>query len=348
MNEVQQNPTPYIIPETSVTKPRLGFLGVGWIGLNRLKAIARSEMADVAVLCDVSERRLTKASDRLPDSLAVFDPEEFFSIDLDGIVIATPNAFHAEQSIRALEKGMAVFCQKPLGRNAAETSEIIETAKKADKLLGVDFSYRFTHFKLIYDLIRSGELGEIYSASLVFHNAWGPDKKWFYDPQISGGGCVLDLGIHLADLALWGLDFPEITSVNSSLFSKGKPVTESGGQAEDFAAAKITTEEGTSIQLECSWNLPAGQDAVIEATFYGTKGGACFRNVNGSFFDFRAEHLKGTERKVLADPPDNWEGRAVLNWLKKLSAGSGFDKETEQYMKTARVIDQIYKNGKTD
>lgn len=343
MNEIQADTVPYIIPDKVKTKPRLGFLGVGWIGLNRLQSLASTELADVAVICDISEECLAKASEAFPGALTVRDPEEFFSINLDGIVIATPNGFHAEQAIQALEHGMAVFCQKPLGCNTEETEKVVKAAKKADKLLGVDFSYRFTHFSIIRDLIKSGELGDVYAADFVFHNAYGPDKKWFYDPLISGGGCVLDLGVHLADMALWSLDFPEITSVCSTLFSEGKPLTDPEKQAEDFAAAQLTTKGGTSIQMACSWNLPAGQDAVIEAKFYGTKGGACFRNTNGSFFDFQAEHLKGTERNILAGPPDDWEGRAAADWLKKLTADPGFNKEAETYIQTARVIDQIYK-----
>lgn len=342
MNETQLATVPYILPETKAYKPRLGFLGVGWIGLNRLQTLAKSELADISVICDVSEKCLLKASETAPASLTLCDPDEFFSIDLDAVVIATPNGFHAEQAIRAFENGMAVFCQKPLGCSLDETTAIITAAKKANKLLGVDFSYRYTLFNKIYNLIQTGELGEIYAANLVFHNAYGPDKKWSYDPMISGGGCVLDLGIHLVDLALYSLGFPEVTSVNSSLFSKGRPVTDRLEQNEDFAAVQLTTDKGVSIQMACSWNLPAGQEARIEATFYGTKGGASFRNVNGSFYDFQAERFNGTEREVIAGPPDDWEGRAAIHWLKKLTTGSGFDEEAYRYEQTARVIEQIY------
>src|SRR5690606_2112222 len=123
----------------------------------------------------------------------------------DGVVIATPSALHAEQSIAALNMGKAVFCQKPLGRNAAETRAVVEAARKNNLLLGVDLCYRHTCFRRIHDIIQSGELGHIYATELTFHNAWGPGKEWFYDPKRSGGGCVVDLGIHLIDLALWTL-----------------------------------------------------------------------------------------------------------------------------------------------
>src|SRR5205085_415527 len=125
-------------------------------------------------------------------------------LDLDGLVIATPSASHAVQARAALERGIAVFCQKPLARTAAETASVVEAARAANRLLGVDLSYRHTEaMRHIGALARSGELGDIYAIDLVFHNAYGPDKAWFRDVKLSGGGCVIDLGTHLVDLALW-------------------------------------------------------------------------------------------------------------------------------------------------
>ena len=191
----------------AVTKPRLGFLGVGWIGANRLGALARSGLVEVSALADPVREVAEKAAVHAPDAIRVGELEELLELDLDGIVIATPSAQHAEQSITALEQGLAVFCQKPLSRDRAEVSRVIDTARDYDRLLGVDLSYRFTHaLQGIRSLVRSGELGEIFAVDLVFHNAYGPDKPWFYDPAQSGGGCLIDLGIHLLDAALWILE----------------------------------------------------------------------------------------------------------------------------------------------
>src|SRR3954471_7558199 len=77
-------------------------------------------------------------------------------------------------------------------------------AGRADLRLGIDFSYRFVEgARRIRELVAAGELGRVYAARLVFHNAYGPDKEWFYDRARSGGGCVIDLGTHLIDLLLW-------------------------------------------------------------------------------------------------------------------------------------------------
>jgi predicted dehydrogenase len=242
-----------------------------------------------------------------------------------------------------LEQGVAVFCQKPLGRTTEEVQAIVDAAEAADRLLGVDFSYRSTDgMQRIRDIIRSGELGRIYAADLVFHNAYGPDKAWFYDPALSGGGCVMDLGVHLVDLALWSLDFPGVTSTSSKLFAGGEPLRHCAGQVEDYAIATAELDTGTAVQLACSWRLQAGCDAVIGATFYGTNGGVAFRNVDGSFYDFIAERYRGTSRETLASPPDPWGGRAVAEWAARLARGDRFDPEAKRVIEVARVIDEIY------
>src|SRR6185437_1392053 len=101
----------------------------------------------------------------------------------------------------------------------------------------------------VRELMRAGELGHVYMIDLVFHNAYGPDKPWFYDAKLSGGGCVIDLGIHLADLALWTLDFPRVVNVSSRLFAHGQPFTANGAQVEDYATASVDLENDTRIQL---------------------------------------------------------------------------------------------------
>jgi predicted dehydrogenase len=300
-----------------LTRPRLGFAGVGWIGRHRLEALEASGLVEVAALAD-------PALDDALDSL-----DELLERDLDGVVIASPSALHAEQAIAALERGLAVFCQKPLGRTAEETRWVVEAARRADRLLGVDLSYRFAEaFRRAREVVRSGALGEVYAADLAFHNAYGPDKPWFHDPQLAGGGCLIDLGLHLVDLALWTLDLDGFERVEGRLV--GRPV-------EHYASAQLD-----HIRIACSWNLHAGRDAVIEASFYGTDGGVSVRNVDGSFYDFRADLHRGTSSEPLAEPPDAWGGRAAVDWARRLGEGARYDPEVEQAVRVAEVLDRIY------
>jgi predicted dehydrogenase len=331
------------LPATSLARPHVGFLGVGWIGRHRMEAILAADAVEVVAIAEPSPDMASAAGQLAPDATLVSTLDDLLDLGVDGVVIATPSALHAEQSIRALERGVAVFCQKPLGRTEAEVRAVVDAARAADRLLGVDLSYRFTEgMRRIRDLVRTGELGRIYAVDLVFHNAYGPDKAWFYDPVLSGGGCVMDLGVHLVDLALWTLDCPGVSGVSGRLFADGEQLGPRPDRVEDYAVATLELDTGAVVQLACSWRLQAGCDAMISAAFYGTGGGAALRNVDGSFYDFRAERYRGTAREVLANPPDAWGGRAAADWARRLAAGERFDPAAERLVDVARVLDRIY------
>lgn len=326
-------------------KPKLGFIGVGWIGRNRLQAIAEKKISDIRVVSDPNAAYAEEALQFAADAKVVESLPELIDTDVEGVIIATPSALHAAQSIEALDAGKAVFCQKPLGRDAAEVKAVVEKAQEKDVLLSVDFSYRFTNgIKSLKSVLDSGELGDIYGVNLVFHNAYGPDKPWYFDPKLAGGGCVMDLGVHLVDLLVWLFNNPEVNEVNSQLFSKGKRIEDIIEQVEDYAVAQLLLNDGIAVQLACSWNLPAGVDAVIEVSIYGTNGGVSFKNVNGSFYDFSTERFHGTSREVISSPGDSWGGMAAIDWVEQLAnTGNKFNPEAFQYLKAAEILDRIYK-----
>lgn len=319
---------------------RLGFLGTGWIGRHRMEAMLATGAVEAAAICDPAAECVEQAAKLAPDARVASSFEAMLDLGLDGVVIATPSALHAEQAIQVLGTGAAVFCQKPLGRTAEEARAVVNAAQAADRLLGVDLSYRHVEgMRRIAELVRTDALGRIFAADLTFHNAYGPDKPWFYDASQSGGGCVIDLGVHLVDLALWVLGFPQVGNVDARLLANGGPLLP--GQVEDYAVAQFAAD-GVQVRLACSWRLQAGRDAVIEAAFYGTEGGAALRNIDGSFYDFTAERFSGTATETLALPPDEWGGRAAAAWAEQLDRSPGFDHAAEQFVRSAEVLDRIY------
>jgi len=319
----------------------VGFLGTGWIGRHRMEAALATGAIEAVALCDPSPECAVEAAKLAPAAKVLPSFEALLDEDLDGLVIATPSALHAEQSIAALNRGMAVFCQKPLGRNAIEAQAVVDAARAADRLLSVDFSYRYTAAaQAMAKLVRAGDLGKIFAADLVFHNAYGPDKPWFYDRAQSGGGCVMDLGVHLVDLLLWLLDFPDVTQVTSSLLAGGAPAARDA--VEDYAVAQLTLANGLVARLACSWRLQAGQEAVIEASLYGTQGGSGLLNIGGSFYDFEAKRFAGTANETLVSPPDDWGGRAAAAWAEQLAQSHRFDPAAERLVDVAKVLDRIY------
>ena len=328
-------------------KPRLGFAGLGWIGRSRLRSVVDAGVAEIAAIQDVQAGAVDEAQQLSREAVQFASFDELLREDLDGIVIATPNCFHAEQSIAALERGIAVFCQKPLGRNSSETRKIVDAARQADRLLGVDLSYRaIPAMRAVSDFVESGELGKVFAIDAKFHNGYGPDKAWFRDFSLSGGGCVLDLGSHLLDLALRPLGFPHVERVQSSLFANGALMAKGVGVVEDYGVATIETRDGVVINLSCCWNLSIGRDADIEIAFYGTRGGAKLRNFDGSFYDFVGEKFTGTKTELISDPADaewQWGALATVEWIKKLSVDESFDTDAERFVLLAEVLDRIYK-----
>ena len=327
---------------SSNSRPRIAFVGLGWIGRHRLNALLEHDIIDVLALadCDPAAREQARA---LASSAAAVDTfDDALALQPDGVVLATPSAMHAEQSIRALEAGIAVFCQKPLGRYAGEVYAVIDAARRANRLLGVDVSYRYTAaLSRIRDLVREGSIGDVYAVDLTFHNAYGPDKAWFYDIKRSGGGCLLDLGVHLIDFVHWTFD-AATSRVSGHVFAEGRRLRTGEERVEDFAVGEIELANGLVARVACSWKLSAGCDAHIAISLFGTQGGLGFRNVGGSFYDFVAECYRGTQTHILCSPPDHWGGRAIVAWAQQLARSAAFDPEVEIAGRVATTIDQLY------
>ncbi len=327
----------------AMARPRVGFLGLGWIGRHRFEALAGTGAIDVVALADTAPEAVAACAGACPGARLGSTLDDVLAARPEGVVIATPSALHAAQAVAALEAGAAVFCQKPLGRNAAETRAAVAAARRADRLLAADLSYRHTAGMVaIRQAVEGGRIGRPLALDLTFHNAYGPDKPWFHDRALSGGGCVIDLGVHLVDLALWLTGWPGLRCTSAQLFSGGARLSVGDPAVEDFAMATLETTAGGVVRIACSWNLSAGCDAVIRAEIHGDRGGAVLANVGGSFYDFEAHLLHGRERQLLAVPPDDWGGRAAVAWLEQLANGAGFDPACEGLVTLAEALDAIY------
>jgi predicted dehydrogenase len=247
------------------------------------------------------------------------------------------------QAREALERGIPVFCQKPLGRTARECRELVELARGVDVALGVDMSYR--HVDAVQRALRAlheGRIGVPLAAELTFHNAYGPDKAWVRDVELAGGGALIDLGWHLVDLARLFLGDLDVAAVHADLFAAGERLGSDPGRVEDLALAQVTLADGRVLRIACSWWLPAGTDAVIEATFIGEGRALSIRNVGGSFYDFEALLLDGRQSERLAARPDEWGGRALVEWARRLAHERSYNEEVEQLLPVAELIDRIY------
>jgi predicted dehydrogenase len=332
----------------------------------RLDAVTAAGAAVPAALCDAAPERLAAErarldgpGGRLEGDIACFtDPDDLLrhaaDLRLDGVVIATPNALHGPQTLSALERGLAVFCQKPLALSGDEARRLVAAARAADRLLGVDYTYRtLSSATELHRLVAAGELGRVWSVDAVFHNAYGPDKAWCRDPALAGGGALLDLGVHLLDLAFWLLEARQVRAVSGAVFAAGRPLPPRAEQVaiDDFATARIDCVTGTgepaTASLAVSWNAHAGQDCVFRVALLGTAGGAELRNVGGSFYDFELARFTGRSAAIVARDTGGGKslGRGIVTWAEGLAASPRFAPEIARSLLVSDAIDAIYERS---
>ncbi|HAR43270.1 MAG TPA: oxidoreductase [Bdellovibrionales bacterium] len=316
------------------TVPRLGFLGVGWLG--QLEAIASSNLAIISVLHDSSPELLSEAQAIAPDARIAFTSDDLLAADLDGVIVGPASLNHTFKAIEAIQNNIPVFCQNPFRMNAPETKILVSAAKKADCLLGFNFPFRHTHaMQCIRNLIAAGEIGNVSRVNLEFYSSNEVDEAWFYTPPHYGCDSVIKMGVHLLDLAFWTLHFPAVLSVSN------ESVTKSLHSPGFEAIAHIHLKNRIAVRLACSSSLPSGSKAIVSAAFHGEKGALCFRNINGSLYDFMTERRRGGSQEALVSPPDAWDGRAAVEWVSSLRVNRYFDQEAGKFVSLTETIAAI-------
>ena len=188
--------------------------------------------------------------------------------EVDAVVVCTPNALHARQSIVSLEAGKHVLCEKPMATRVADGEEMLAIAARQDRLLLVLHPWRHHPAVIaLRDAIVAGELGRVVRThGYGVHADWGP-AGWFTDPALAGGGALVDMGIHAIDTARFLLGEPDARRVRASI------TTAHGGYAvDDDGLVLIEWEGGARSLVESGWWQPhlGGHEADTEV--YGSAG----------------------------------------------------------------------------
>jgi predicted dehydrogenase len=197
---------------------------------------------------------------------------------LDGVVIATPSALHAQQALAALERGLAVFCQKPLARTAQENARHRRSraqGRPAARLRPVLPAHRGDAPHPQLRGRRRARAGVRRRPGVP--QRLRPGQVLGARSALAGGGCAIDLGIHLVDLALWTLGFPGSSASPAACTRRASGCRLAPTSVEDYAVAQLELAGGAVVRIACSWNLSGGRDAVIEAHFHGSRGGAAMQ-----------------------------------------------------------------------
>ncbi|MHB9133191.1 MAG: Gfo/Idh/MocA family protein [Armatimonadota bacterium] len=274
-------------------KLKYGLIGCGGCGVGKhLAAYARyTDEIELYAVYDFEEKNAQAAAEKY-DVPHVFTSYEAMLADkkLDVVSVVTPNAYHAPITIAALNAGKHVHVEKPIALNAEEAQAIVDAKNASGKLVMVGLNNRFTEVnQFAKQYIEEGNLGEIYHARCGWRRRRGIPGRggWFTTKALSGGGPVIDLGVHFFDLTLFFMGFPEPVSVSASTYCKfanaevssvfAAANTAGTFDVEDFAAGFAKLETGASVAFEFSWASNIEKE-VNYFELLGTKGGMSMYN----------------------------------------------------------------------
>ena len=278
-----------------MSKLKVGIIGTGGISHCHMDGYKQlTDILDVVAVCDIDGEKAQRYAEQYNVPRVYTDYNEMMAKEeLDCVSVCTWNSAHKGATIAALRGGANVICEKPMAMNTEEAEEMRAVAKETGKLLQVGFVRRFGEDAARMTQLRdSGDIGDIYYAKAAYLRKDGCPGGWFGDKAYSGGGPLIDLGVHVIDLARYIAGCPKPVSAYGVTFNNlgcnraaavesawDGPANKSGFEytVEDFATALIRFENGFTISVEASFNLNIEKDCG-SVDLYGTKAGINLNN----------------------------------------------------------------------
>lgn len=360
------------------SKVNTAVIGLG-VGMAHGKGYNNCPGANLYAVCDIDEERLETRGEELgvPKERRFTDYEKLLALpDLDAVSIALPNYLHNPAALAAFQAGKHVLSEKPLATSAAAAEEMVAAGHRAGKTLMVCFNYRYREdARWLKGLQQEGKMGKVYFARAGWQRNVGIPGfgGWFTQKKASGGGPLIDLGVHILDLTLWLMDRPQPVAVSGATFAEFGPrgrkasgadfgpggTKVSGGtkpgavyDVEDLAVAFIRFANGEALQLETSWatqTKPGRDDYFV--TLYGTEGGSELYVPNYADRDTVNFYTEEGGIPVQVKPAivarAGGHELAVAHFVKSIQDGTQPESTGEQGLALMRLIDAIYESART-
>jgi len=335
---------------------RVGVIGLG-IGRGHVENYRKAPGCEVVAVTDVDPQRLeTFANEfsiagRYTEAAQMLEQEK-----LDVVSIATPNVFHRPLSIAALEAGAHVLCEKPMALSQAEGLEMVEAARRANRRLMINFSSRFSaQSQALKRLVDTGFLGEVYTARTCWLRRRGIYSfgSWFGWKEMSGGGPLIDLGVHRIDLALWLMGNPRPTwvmgSTNDAIAQEMVERTGKRFDVENHATGMVMFENGASLLVESAWACNRSEAEYMETRLYGTKAGLVQKNT-GNGYELVAqtfEERAGDHYDSQLQPPLPPETSAMQQFIAAIREDAPHPATGEEGVRVQQILDGLYESARS-
>jgi predicted dehydrogenase len=268
---------------------RVGVIGAG-VGEMHLAGYSKLPRVEIAALAGLDDDRVRRvaAEYRVPQTFREYT-DLLAAPNIDAVSVCLPNALHLPVTVAALKAGKHVLVEKPLARTAIEGRAMVEAARAHDRILMISFNHRYRgDVQWVKQYIESGALGRIYYAKAHWMRRAGIPRlgSWFVNKEQAGGGPLVDLGVHILDIAMYLMGEPRATAVSANTYAEFGPRGQKNWdmrneastermpyEVEDLATAFVRLEGGATLLLEASWatHSTAGDDFGV--TLYGTEGG---------------------------------------------------------------------------
>lgn len=343
-------------------KVRIGMVGAGNIANAHLQSYAKLDNVEIAAICDINEERLNETADLFGiEKRYLSEADMLANEELDAADVCVWNCSHAKCSIDALNAGLHVLCEKPMAYSAKEAEEMLQASKRNNKLLMIGFVMRFDKdSEIAKDFIDKDYLGDVYYSKATYLRRHGAPGGWFANKELSGGGPVIDLGVHVIDLTRYLMGNPKPISVyatTSDLLKDRKNLKTDVGwkpkdakpddvyDVEDFAVAMIKYEGGKTTLLETSYSLNG--EPVTKRELFGTKGGIklaedfkIYTELNDYLVDVTPQTANYKGGKTLFDAEMEHFVDCILN-------GTPCKAPAEDGVTIMKILDAIYESART-
>lgn len=246
---------------------KIGVIGAGVIGELRARSVAADPATQLVAVADVDENAARRAA-AAGGAKAYADPRAMIDAGgIDAVIVSSPVQFHEEHCTAAFEAGLHVLCEKPLSNSYESARRIFDRGREAGRTLAVGFNHRYyPSIRYLKEVVDSGELGPM-NHLRVFggHDGLANFRaEWQYQGKVSGGGAMMDVGIHMTDLARFIAG--EVDTVFGIWTNRVWNVEES----EDNAMAIFRTESGVDVTYQATWDEWRGYRFYVDA--YGDRG----------------------------------------------------------------------------